>query len=119
MAIKGKSVDSVLAEGEQIVRVWEANPTFTLGEITLPMLKEMLNDLRDTRRQTDETRTLLTRLVNETKEKGRAITAVVTRALSGFRATFGPNSSQYEQAGGTRTSERKSRGSGGSKQSAT
>jgi hypothetical protein len=107
MAVKGKTIDAILAEGEQIVRVWEANPTFTLGEITLPKLKEMLEDLRTSRKLTDETRTLLTRLINETNGKAKGITAVVTRALSGFRAQFGPNSSQYEQAGGTRSDERK------------
>jgi hypothetical protein len=31
----------------------------------------------------------------------------VTRARSGFRAVYGPDSTQYEQAGGTRSSERK------------
>ncbi|MBD0369930.1 MAG: hypothetical protein ICV60_03685 [Pyrinomonadaceae bacterium] len=33
--------------------------------------------------------------------------SINTRALSGYRAIYGPNSSQYEQAGGTRSSERK------------
>jgi len=32
---------------------------------------------------------------------------LVTRARSGIRSVFGPDSTQYEQAGGTRTSERK------------
>jgi integrase len=40
-------------------------------------------------------------------EKLAAISSVTTRARNGFRAIFGPDSSQYEQAGGTRASERK------------
>ncbi|HWT01590.1 MAG TPA: hypothetical protein VN256_15190 [Pyrinomonadaceae bacterium] len=32
---------------------------------------------------------------------------IIARARSGFRATYGPDSTQYEQAGGTRSSERK------------
>ncbi len=32
---------------------------------------------------------------------------LITRAHSGIRAPFGPNSSQYEEAGGVRKSERK------------
>jgi hypothetical protein len=33
--------------------------------------------------------------------------SIKTRVLSGFRAVNGPNSTQYEQAGGTRQSERR------------
>ena len=32
---------------------------------------------------------------------------LTTRARSGIRGFFGPDSDEYEQAGGTRTSERK------------
>ena len=35
------------------------------------------------------------------------LTALTTRALSGIRGFFGPDSDEYEQAGGTRKSERR------------
>lgn len=101
------SVERVLSEGEQIARVWADNPSFTLGDVTLPQLQAMLDDLRNLRKQTEDLRTQLTALLNDTNAKSRAVTTVVTRARSGFRATFGPDSTQYEEAGGTRTSERK------------
>jgi hypothetical protein len=41
---------------------------------------------------------------DEAAAKRRELT---TRALSGIRGYFGPDSDEYEQAGGTRTSERK------------
>lgn len=101
------SIDDVIADGERIARVWRDNPTFTLGEITLAQLETMISDLRTLRGQVEEARTRLTQLVNQSNDKVAAISTVATRARSGFRATFGPDSSQYEQAGGTRASERK------------
>ena len=52
-------------------------------------------------------RSELTRLVNERDSEAEALNELNTRARSGFRAVYGPDSSQYEQAGGTRKSERK------------
>ncbi|HST54125.1 MAG TPA: hypothetical protein VLJ61_19110 [Pyrinomonadaceae bacterium] len=104
---KGKSMDEILADAEKIVRMWEANPTFSLGEITLASFKAMVEDFRNSRSQTEETRRQLTNLVNATNDKGNVVSDTTSRALSGVRAVYGPNSTQYEEAGGTRTSERK------------
>jgi hypothetical protein len=104
---KGKSLDEVIAAAEKILRVWEANPTFTLGEITKASFKALLDELRDLRAQTEETRRQLTNFVNTTNDKAISVNDVNSRALSGIRAVFGPDSTQYEEAGGTRSSERK------------
>lgn len=104
---KGKSLDDLLAAAEKIVRVWDANTEFKLGEIKLADLKAMVAELRGSRGQTEETRRQLTALVNATNTKAEAMAAVLTRALSGIRAYYGPDSSQYEEAGGTRLSDRK------------
>jgi hypothetical protein len=104
---KNKTVDTVLAEAEQIARVWAANPTFSLGELTLAQLQEMIADLRAKREQTQQLRNQLTALINDTNTRRDAVSNIVTRARSGFRAVYGPNSTQYEQSGGTRSSERK------------
>ena len=101
------SPDTVLANSEQIARVWTENPTFTLGEITLAILQSKITDLRQTRDQIESLRTQLTALINEANTQAAELADIDTRALSGFRAVFGPDSSQYEQAGGTRRSERK------------
>jgi hypothetical protein len=104
---KKNSVDEVIADGERIIRVWRDNPTFTLGEITLPQLEAKIASLRALRGQIETARTQLTQLVNDSNANLADINNVTTRARSGFRAFFGPDSSQYEQAGGTRASERK------------
>src|SRR5438874_665959 len=101
------SIEQTLADAEQIARVWADNTEFALGEVTQPKLQKMIADLRQSRGQTESLRTQLTAAVNETNEQALNLSGVVTRARSGFRAVYGPNSTQYEQAGGTRTDERK------------
>jgi hypothetical protein len=63
--------------------------------------------LRDLRAPIETARTQLTHMANQSDDALTDINNVTTRARSGFRAMFGPDSSQYEQAGGTRASERK------------
>lgn len=104
---KSKSTDNILAEADQIARVWAANPTFSLGDLTLAQFQAMITNLRAKRDQLQQLRTQLTALVNDTSTQSDAVTGIITRARSGFRAVYGPDSTQYEQAGGTRTSERK------------
>lgn len=99
--------EAVLTNSEQIARVWTENPTFTLGEITLPILQGKITDLRQKRDQVETLRTQLTALTNQVSAQASELATINTRALSGYRAIFGPDSSQYEQAGGTRASERK------------
>jgi hypothetical protein len=101
------SFDSIVADGEQIARVWTDNPTFTLGEVTLTGLQSKITSLRQKRDQAESLRTQLMALTNDLKEQTTEMASIVTRARSGFRATYGPDSTQYEQAGGTRSSERK------------
>lgn len=101
------SINEVIEQAEQIARVWAENKDFALGEVTLPKLQKMISDTREKRGEIEDKRTQLTALTNESNELAAALNQINTRALSGYRAVYGPNSTQYEQAGGTRTSERK------------
>jgi hypothetical protein len=109
---RNKTIDNIIAAAEQIARVWRENPTFTLGEITLAKLETMIADLRAKRGEIEDTRTKLKGMINDANALSGALNGVNTRALSGYRAVFGPNSTQYEQAGGTRTDERRKSGGG-------
>lgn len=103
--------DAIIADGEQITRVWAENPSFTLGEITLPILQSKITSLRQKRDQVESLRTQMTALTNDLSAQSAEMTSINRRARSGFRAVFGPDSSQYEQVGGTRSSERRRRSS--------
>lgn len=106
---KSKTVDAVLAEAEQIARVWTDNPAFALSGVTLAQFQTMISELRAQQGETEDLRTRLTAALNETNTKSQAVTEIATRARTGIRGYFGPDSTQYEQAGGTRRSERKPR----------
>ena len=116
MARSGKGIDTILAEAEQIVRVWDANKSFAMGEVTLDSMEGSVSALRALRDMVEDKRTDLTALLNQLHDNSKQLSKTCARARAGFRATYGPDSSQYEQAGGTRESERKKTGrKGGSK----
>ena len=104
---RGKSLDNLLAEAEQIARVWADNPSFSLGDITLAQFQTKIAELRNARGKAEALRTQLTAIVNEANARRDDLAELVSRARSGFRAQYGPDSTQYEQAGGTRASDRK------------
>jgi len=103
------SAGKVLTDSDRIAAVWQENPGFSLGELTLEVLQTERGKLQVADTAVDDHRVVLTRLINERDDQAYDLNQLVTRARSGFRAVYGPDSSQYEQAGGTRSSERKSR----------
>ena len=109
------STEVVLSDCERIARVWVENPAFSLGEVTLAAFQAKLAEVRQKREQLESLRMQMTALSNELEERTSELATIRTRALSGIRAVFGPDSTQYEQAGGTRQSEirRPSRKGGG------
>lgn len=104
---KGKTIDMAIDEAEKIVRMWEANPTFSLGEIKLADFKAAIDELRQLQTELDDAKAKVTRLVVASNDKAIALIKNTSRALSGTRAIFGPDSAQYKEAGGTRQSEHK------------
>jgi hypothetical protein len=102
-----KPVEAIATEADQIARVWGENNSFSLSGVTLAQFQTMIADLRTQNGLTEGLRTQLTAAINDTNSKADAVQEVVTRARGGFRAFFGPDSTQYEQAGGKRLSERK------------
>lgn len=106
---KGKSFDAILADAETLIRVWEANTTLSLGDVTLPAFKTMVATFKTTRANAEDLRTQLTKAVNDVNDQADGLASITVRGRSGVRAQFGPDSAQYDQVGGTRSSERKPR----------
>lgn len=99
------TTESVLVDCERLARVWTDNPTFSLGEVTLAGFQSQITETRRKREQLEALRMQMTALSNDIDEKTNALAAIRTRGLSGLRAVFGPNSTQYEQGGGKRQSD--------------
>lgn len=105
-----KTVDDVIAELEKLLRVFRGKtPSFSVGDITVQSLEATISGLRAKSADLENAKALVTRLVNELSADLGGGQQLQTRGLSGVRAAFGPDSSEYEEAGGVRTSERKAR----------
>jgi hypothetical protein len=101
------SVDKVLTDAARIAEVWEANPEFQLGNVTLADYQSARSALQALDNSIESRRVELTGLIDQRDDKTRYMNDLNTRALSGFRGFYGPDAPQYGQAGGTRRSERK------------
>ena len=99
--------DKVKTDADTILGVWKANTDFKLKDVTLESFeadtKRLDANLRDISAKEQE----LTPLRNERDDLALRLNEVCTRTRSGIKGFFGPNSSQYEQVGGTRAVERK------------
>ena len=104
------TTNKVLIDAQKIIDTWGANPTFKLGEVTQGGFTTSRTELETLDNLIETRRNELKGLINDRDDKTKEFQALVTRARSGFRATYGPDSTQYDQAGGTRLSEHKPRG---------
>jgi hypothetical protein len=109
------SADKALTDAAGIEKVWAANPTTTLGsdtdpnnpKVTLADYQAAKAKVEDLIQQIEDARSALTKLVDDKDDAAGVLSGLNTRALSAIRGIFGPDSAQYDQAGGVRTSERK------------
>jgi len=100
------TVPAVLASAEKIKNTWTANPTFALGDFNLEAFTTALTAVTAHESEIDTKRHELQGLLDQRDDAAKVLQDLCTRALSGFRAVYGPDSPQYDQAGGTRRSER-------------
>jgi hypothetical protein len=109
------SAEITLADAANIEKVWGANTNIVLGKDGDPnnpkvtfanyqAAKTKVGDLVD---QIETLRHQLTKLVDDKDDAAGDLSDLNTRALSAIRGLFGPDSAEYDQAGGVRTSERK------------
>ena len=103
------ATNEALVDGKKVHDVWAANPEFVMKEVTLENFTAAIADAQAADNAVETLRGQLVALINTRDAKNATLTELPTRALSGIRGFFGPDSSQYEQAGGTRRSERKPR----------
>ena len=103
--------DQALADSTGIAKVWKANPSLTLGKddgkVALKDYQASIKAVSDLNDEISDLRDQLTKLINDRDDAAGILSGYNTRALSAIRGIFGPDSTEYDQAGGTRTSERK------------
>ena len=95
------------AEGAKISKVWTDNADFKMGDVTAAKFTSACDALRDSHNEVEAKKLELTALVNERESAANTVRDLAVRARSGFKSVYGTDSTQYEQAGGTRKSDRK------------
>src|SRR5438552_13153845 len=96
-----------MSEGRTVQKMWTSIPEFKMGAIGV----EEFNASYDAAAALEaayESKDLELTVIRERRDdKFRQVNELVTRFRSGMRSMYGPDSPEYEQAGGTRTSNRK------------
>ena len=106
------SSDKVASDAKNIEKVWKTKPDMTLGKndddkVTLVDYQGSKKAVDDWEDKIEDARNVLTGLLDSRDDSALKLSGLNTRALSAIRGIFGPDSAEYDQAGGTRTSERK------------
>jgi hypothetical protein len=102
-----EATNAALVDGKKIQDVWVAHPEFTMKDVTYQDFKGAMDAAQAADDAVESLRSQLDALLNQRNAHNATLTGLTTRALSGIRGFFGPDSNEYEQAGGTRKSERK------------
>ena len=96
-----------MTEGKTVQTVWAGIPSFEMGDVGAKEFSATYNEAVVLNDAYDKHELELTGIREHRDDKLRQLNELVTRFRSGMRSTYGPDSPQYEQAGGTRTSNRK------------
>jgi len=103
--------DKALTDATGIEKVWKANPDLKLGKgadiVALADYQASIKAVNDLNTKIEDLRHQLNGLLDDRDDAALTLSGYNTRALSAIRGIFGPDSAEYDQAGGTRTSERK------------
>jgi hypothetical protein len=106
---KGNSFDDVQADGDTLLLVWDDNQELTLGDVTREGFRTIMTTFRTSRANLEQLRSQITAAISNVNDQAQAIKGITVRGRAAARGQFGGDSTQYEQLGGTRSSERKPR----------
>lgn len=101
------SVKDVIEDSAKVEKVWDENEDFTMKDVTRKQFKDLRAEVVDEQGQIELLQRQLDKLTNSVGDKAKQLSKLTTRGRSGMRGYFGPDSTEYEQAGGTRSSDRK------------
>ena len=99
--------DAVQADAATLKKVWGDNADFKLKDVTFQNFKDKTDKLAQTLDEIARKELELTPLRNDRDGLANELKDICVRVRAGMKGYFGADSSEYEQAGGTRASERK------------
>jgi hypothetical protein len=99
--------ETVITDVDAGIRVWKANPEVRLKDLTFEQYQADRAKLVSLMQKSAELDEQLTQVNNDRDKLALDLHANNSRLRSAARGYFGPDSTEYEQLGGTRTSDRK------------
>ena len=108
--MKRKTVDSVVSNANHIGSVWaEQLKDLAFTAFTKEHLGSRIDVLKSLADQSEALQTQMIKIINEKAAVQKEIEKMLARFKGAVKSHYGPDSSEYEQVGGTRSSERKPR----------
>ena len=101
------ATDDVLAETDQVMKVWKANPGMSLMGLTPADVDGAREGVATLDAGIEDLRHQLTGLIDRRNDQAQALNELVVRLRGAIKSNFGGDSPEYDQAGGTRASEHK------------
>lgn len=101
-----KLIDRAMKLKEALEEIGKPLP----GGITIEKLDKLIKEVEDRTAKADSLKIELRRVVNEKNLSCKNLREFIAQAKLAVKVEFGADSSEYEMAGGTRTSERKKPG---------
>ena len=90
-------------------RLWESMPSFKMGIVGLKDFNAAYDAAQELTKDYATKDLELTGIRSNRDDRLRKLSELITRFRSGMRSSYGPDSVQYEQSGGTRSSAKKAR----------
>jgi len=100
---------TALTLGRQVAEIWKANPSYRMEEVKLEDYVTFLEATNALDKTFAQREVELAGIKAIRRDQIYKLYSLVTRFRSGMYSHFGPDSLQYGQAGGTRSSDRKPR----------
>jgi len=101
------SVKATLKGATSVRTVWESNRDFKMGRISLDDFIAIHDATAASDKEYAKKRVELTGAKGTRDDKAQQLSELITRFRSLMRAIYGPDSTEYGQAGGTRVRDRK------------
>ena len=102
-----RSIPKLIDEALKLKEVLESIGKPLPGGVSVGNLENLITELQTISAKVDSVKAQLTKLVNEKGSASKNLGAFITKAKLAIKVEFGPDSSEYEMAGGIRASERK------------
>jgi len=104
---KNITENNLVADAKSVLKFWEEHPEINLNETTSAQFKKAQAAFQKITDEIAHEEIALSAKMTERDQLAKNVRMAISRLRSGVRAYFGPDSKEYEQVGGTRSSTKK------------